>query len=69
MDLQGLNRRMKKLHKTQDHLLEKVIDEHVARNDPNITHDLVDILLAASADKDREFQISRDGIKGVLFVS
>jgi len=67
MDLQGLNRRLKKLQKTQEHLLEKVIDEHIARNDPNITHDLVDILLAASADKDREFQISRDGIKGVLF--
>jgi ferulate-5-hydroxylase len=61
MDLQGLIRRMKKLHKTEDHLLDKVIDEHVSRNDSNITHDFLDILLAASADK--------DGIKGVLFVS
>jgi len=67
MDLQGLNRRMKKLQKTQEHLLEKVIDEHVAQNGPNVTHDLVDVLLAAYADKDREFQISRDSIKGILF--
>jgi cytochrome P450 len=69
MDLQGLNRRMKKLHKTHDYLLEKVIEEHVARNDPKMTHDLVDVLLAASAEKDGEFQVSRDSIKGVLFVS
>eukprot|EP00253_Pinus_taeda_P009773 PITA_09773 len=67
MDLQGLNLWVKKLHSTQDHLLEKVIEEHVAQNGANNTHDLVDALLAASADKDSEFQISRDGIKGVLF--
>eukprot|EP00253_Pinus_taeda_P001396 PITA_01396 len=67
MDLQGLNRRLKKLHKTQDHLLEKVIEEHVAGNDSKVTHDLVDVLLAASADKDSEFQISRDSIKGVIY--
>jgi len=67
MDLQGLNRRMKKLHKTHDYLLEKIIEEHVARNDPKMTHDLVDVLLAASAEKDGEFQVSRDSIKGVLF--
>eukprot|EP00253_Pinus_taeda_P013809 PITA_13809 len=63
----SLNLWVKKLHSTQDHLLEKVIEEHVAQNGANNTHDLVDALLAASADKDSEFQISRDGIKGVLF--
>eukprot|EP00253_Pinus_taeda_P019101 PITA_19101 len=67
MDLQGFNRRMRKVHKEQDQLLEKIIDEHVARNDPNITHDFVDALLAASADKDREVEISRNSIKGILF--
>lgn len=67
MDLQGLNRRMKKLHTTQNQLLEKVIEEHVAQNGANTTHDLVDVLLAASTDKDREFQISRDSMKGILF--
>jgi hypothetical protein len=58
MDLQGLNRWMKKLHTKQDHLLEKVIDEHIAHNDPKITHDLVNVLLAESTDKNREFKIS-----------
>eukprot|EP00253_Pinus_taeda_P034812 PITA_34812 len=67
MDLQGLNRRLKKLRTTQDQLLEKVIEEHAAQNRSNMTHDLVDALLAASADKDRELQISRDGVKGILF--
>eukprot|EP00253_Pinus_taeda_P021100 PITA_21100 len=67
MDLQGFNRRMRKVHKEHDQLLEKIIDEHVARNDPNITHNFVDALLAASADKDREVEISRNSIKGVLF--
>jgi len=58
---------VRKVHKQQDQMFEKIIDEHVARNDPNITHDFVDALLAASADKDREVEISRNSIKGVLF--
>jgi len=58
MDLQGINRWMKKLHTKQDHLLEKVIDEHISHNDPKITHDLVNVLLVESTDKNREFKIS-----------
>jgi cytochrome P450 len=58
MDLQGLNRRMKKIQKTQDYFLQKVIDERVAQNDPNVPRDLLDALLATSADT--EFQLSRD---------
>jgi len=65
MDLQGLNRRMKKIQKTQDYFLQKVIDERVAQNDPNVPRDLLDALLATSADT--EFQLSRDSIKAVLF--
>uniref|UniRef100_A0A0G7ZP13 Cytochrome P450 CYP736B6 n=1 Tax=Picea glauca TaxID=3330 RepID=A0A0G7ZP13_PICGL len=67
MDLQGLNRRLRNNHKAQDYFLEKVIDEHVAHNDPNVPKDLVDVLLAEAADKDAEFQLSRDNIKAVLF--
>eukprot|EP00253_Pinus_taeda_P031948 PITA_31948 len=67
MDLQGLNRRLKKLRTIQEQLLEKVMDDHVARYDSSVAHDLVDVLLAASADKDSEFQISRDTIKAVVF--
>lgn len=67
MDLQGLNRRFKEIHGIQDELLEKVIEEHVAQSDPNVTRDLVDVLLAASADKDMEPQITRDNIKAILY--
>jgi cytochrome P450 len=67
MDLQGLNRRMKDVHSIQDYFLEKILDEHVAQNDPNVTRDLVDVLLAASVDKDMELQITRDNIKSLLY--
>ena len=68
--LRGLNRRLKNLHNTQDQFIEKVIAEHEvnAQNDPNVPPDLVDVLHAASTDKDMEFQITRDNIKAVLFV-
>jgi cytochrome P450 len=68
LDLQGLKRRFKKIHKTVDHFFDNVIEEHIARNDPNVTPDLVDVLLAICADKDTEFQIKRKHIKGVIAV-
>jgi hypothetical protein len=68
MDLQGLNRRLKDIHTIQDDFLEKILDEHVAQNVPNVTRDLVDVLLAASADKEMEIQITRDNIKAILYV-
>jgi len=67
MDLQGLNRRMKKVHIVHDDFLEKIIEEHVEQKDPNVTRDLVDFLLAASADKDMELKFTRDNIKAVSF--
>lgn len=67
MDLQGLNRRVKDIHSIQDALLEKIIDEHKAQNDPNVTQDLVHVLLAASADEDMEPKITRDNIKALLY--
>lgn len=68
MDLQGVNRRLKSVHNAQDYFLEKVIDEHAARNDPNAPKDLVDVLLAEAANQDAGLQISRDWIKAVLYV-
>eukprot|EP00253_Pinus_taeda_P006289 PITA_06289 len=68
MDLQGLNRRLKEIHGIQDEFLEKVIEENVAQNDPNVERDLVDVLLAASADKDMQPQITRENIKANLYV-
>jgi len=68
MDLQGLNRRLKNIHKIQDDLLEKIVEEHVsAQNKPNVMPDLVDVLLAASADENMEFPITRDNIKSVIY--
>ena len=70
-DVRGLSRRLKNAHNSQDDFLEKVIEEHVnvtAQSNPSVKRDLVDVLLAASADKDMQFQITRDHIKAVLFV-
>lgn len=67
MDLQGHNRRLKSIHITQDKLLDKIIEEHIAQNVADVPRDLVDVLLAASADKDMELQITQDNIKAVLF--
>eukprot|EP00253_Pinus_taeda_P034490 PITA_34490 len=67
MDLQGLQRRLKNMHSIIDILLEKIIEEHVTQNDPNVKQDLLDVLLAASADQDMEPQITRDNIKAVIY--
>jgi hypothetical protein len=68
--LRGLNSRLKNVHNTQDQFFEKIIEEHEvnAQNDPNVPRDLVDVLLAASTDKDMELQITRDNIMAVLYV-
>lgn len=69
IDLQGLNRRLKNIHKIQDDLLGKILEEHASppQNNPNYMPDLVDVLLAASADEDLEFEITRDNIKSVIY--
>eukprot|EP00253_Pinus_taeda_P006106 PITA_06106 len=67
MDLQGLNRRLKNIHKIQDDLLEKILEEHFSQNNPKAMPDLVDVLLAASADENLGFQITRDNIKSLIY--
>nr|ACN40196.1 unknown [Picea sitchensis] len=67
MDLQGLNRRLKNIHKTQDALLEKIVEEHFSQNKPNAMPDLLDVLLAASADENLGLQITRDNIKSAVY--
>jgi cytochrome P450 len=66
--LRGLHRRLKNVRDAQDQFLEKVIEEHElnAQKNPNVPRDLVDVLLAASANQDMELQITRDNIKAVL---
>eukprot|EP00253_Pinus_taeda_P030455 PITA_30455 len=67
MDLQGLNRRLKNIHKIQDDLLEKILEEHFSQNNPKAMPDLVDVLLAALADEKLGFQITRDNIKSLIY--
>jgi len=67
MDLQGLNHRLKNIHKAQDNLLEKILEDHFSQNKPNAMPDLVDVLLEASAVKNLGFQITRNNIKSVLY--
>jgi len=58
--LRGLHRRLKNVRDAQDQFLEKVIEEHElnAQKNPNVPRDLVDVLLAASANQDMELQIT-----------
>jgi len=76
-DLQGINRRMKKIHKTFDEFAEKMIDEHVnlnnlmaaasngqkeADSEPRV-QDFVDVLLHMA---ETDTKITRETIKAVL---
>eukprot|EP00253_Pinus_taeda_P036263 PITA_36263 len=67
--LRGFNRRLERVHNTQDQFMEKVLEEHKVKgqHDTNVPQDIVDVLLEASADQDMELQITRDNIKAVVF--
>lgn len=54
MDPQGLKRRLKNMHSIIDILLEKIIEEQVTQNDPNVKQDLLDVFVEASANQDKE---------------
>eukprot|EP01018_Ginkgo_biloba_P040481 Gb_16074 [translate_table: standard] len=66
MDLQGLNRRQKNMHKTLDAFIEKIIEEHVAQWNDSLQRDFVDVLLAISEANDMEIKLTRDNIKANL---
>eukprot|EP01018_Ginkgo_biloba_P010277 Gb_28135 [translate_table: standard] len=69
MDLQGLNRRQKNLHKTLDAFIEKIIEKHVAQsNYDGLQRDFVDVLLANSEDNDTEIKLTRANIKANMLV-
>lgn len=68
MDFQGFNRRLRNFHKGADELLEKIVEEHISQNKPNVLPDFVDVLLAACKDEAIKFQITREHIKGVIYV-
>eukprot|EP01018_Ginkgo_biloba_P015925 Gb_01526 [translate_table: standard] len=66
MDLQGLRRRQKHIHKTFNDFFEKIIAEHV-ENKSRGHRDFVDVMLELLEDNTMEIKISRDNIKAVIF--
>jgi len=69
MDLQGLGRRQKEIHKRADAFYEKLIEDHLVQKNMRQTKDFVDVLLALSQQNSAEVNISRDNIKAILIVS
>eukprot|EP01018_Ginkgo_biloba_P010773 Gb_13999 [translate_table: standard] len=65
MDIQGLRRRQKYIHKTFNDLLEKIIQEHV-ENKSRGHRDFVDVMLELSEDSTMDIKITRDNIKAVI---
>uniref|UniRef100_A0A0E0ESN9 Cytochrome P450 n=1 Tax=Oryza meridionalis TaxID=40149 RepID=A0A0E0ESN9_9ORYZ len=67
LDLQGYVKRMKKVSKALDHLLEHVVDEHSERRQREgngfVARDMVDVLLRLADDSSLEVKLSRDSIK------
>jgi cytochrome P450 len=66
MDLQGLGRRQKEIHKRADAFYEKLIEDHLVQKNMRQTKDFVDVLLALSQQNSAEVNISRDNIKAIL---
>eukprot|EP01018_Ginkgo_biloba_P005069 Gb_27806 [translate_table: standard] len=66
MDLQGLRRRQKHIHKVFDDFFENIIQEHV-ENKIRGHRDFVDVMLQLSEDNTMDIKITRDNIKAVIF--
>lgn len=70
LDLQGLNRRMKRLSNVFDGFLEKIIDDHVQnRREKKQSEDFVDTMMAIMESGEAGFEFDRRHIKAVLLVS
>ncbi|XP_021718282.1 cytochrome P450 CYP736A12-like [Chenopodium quinoa] len=69
-DPQGLKRRIKKIMKTVDDVLEKIISNHEdeAKKEQRTHRDLVDVMLSLMNNNDTKasYGIERDGIKAIL---
>ncbi|CAI9097406.1 OLC1v1033826C1 [Oldenlandia corymbosa var. corymbosa] len=66
MDLQGIERRMKSLHKRFDALLTKLLQEHkTSMNERKVKPDLLDYVLANQDNSEGE-RLSTDNIKALL---
>jgi flavonoid 3',5'-hydroxylase len=70
LDLQGIERGMKSLHKKFDALLTKMIEEHVAsgQKSPRVKPDLLDTLIAQSKEDCNGEKLTLTNIKALLLV-
>ncbi|PNX89157.1 flavonoid 3',5'-hydroxylase 2, partial [Trifolium pratense] len=68
LDLQGIVRSMKSLHKKFDALLTKMIEEHVASShtNPRVKPDFLDILIAQSNEDSNGEKLTLTNIKALL---
>ncbi|KAK7247481.1 hypothetical protein RIF29_42364 [Crotalaria pallida] len=67
LDLQGLIKRMKVMHKIFDDFFEKVIDEHMqSENREEKIKDFVDVMLGFVGTEESEYRIERPNIKAIL---
>ncbi|KAK6150487.1 hypothetical protein DH2020_015419 [Rehmannia glutinosa] len=67
LDLQGLTRRMKKLSKTFDGFLERIIDDHVQnKQEKKQTQDFVDTMMSIMESGEAGFEFDRRHVKAVL---
>ncbi|OMP02526.1 Cytochrome P450 [Corchorus olitorius] len=66
LDLQGLTKRLERIAKVFDDLLEKIVEEHVRFRDESKTKDFVDVMLGFMDSKETEYQVTRDTIKAVI---
>ncbi|XP_057869276.2 cytochrome P450 750A1-like [Cryptomeria japonica] len=69
LDLQGVNRRMKKVHNSFDQVIRKIIEEHQQRrrefHKESATKDIIDVLLEIGKLNGRE--ITEENIKAIVF--
>ncbi|XLU95443.1 hypothetical protein S245_009795, partial [Arachis hypogaea] len=67
LDLQGLIKRMKKVHKISDDFLDKVIHEHMlSENKKDKAKDFVDVMLSFIGTEESEYRIEQPNIKAIL---
>lgn len=69
LDLQGLTKRMKAVHKIFNDFFDKVIDEHMqSENRENKIKSFVDVMLDFDGTEESEYRIERPNIKAILLV-
>ncbi|XP_048426853.1 cytochrome P450 71AU50-like [Pyrus x bretschneideri] len=66
LDLQGLTKRMKVVHKVFDDFFERIIDEHLQSTSEERPKDFVDVMLGFMGSVESEYRIERSNIKAIM---